>query len=267
MKPTSSPAALAILATTALSACGGDTIGPGTALPGIEGVWRATEAGVEETTLRLSADGTVHVVAADLRGRVCTSDTGAWTSDGGRLVLRLASEGDGAEPDLRSFDYAAAGGTLVLTTGGQSTTYLPATSVPSCLSYGFGSWQGTLSARIDDVPWAFRNISVDTGGIGAGRLEILACFDTAPTCETEEAVLRLKLSATGPLTPGAYPLGDASSGFYGLVNLFPDDPDFPGFDSLRLLPTGAFVLTSIAEERVVATFEFRANETAAPSPW
>ena len=138
-------------------------------------------------------------------------------------MLRLTPPGGGAGSDVRSFDYEMSGGSLLLTTDGPTTTYLPAASVPSCMSYGFGSWQGTLRARIDDVPWTFTNISVDTRRIGAGTLEILACLDTDPDCGPDNVVLLLQVNTPGVLTPGNYPLGDQSSGFYGLVNLFPDD--------------------------------------------
>ncbi|MBT8403510.1 MAG: hypothetical protein KJP18_06615, partial [Gemmatimonadetes bacterium] len=233
----------------------------------LDGLWRATEAGIFETTIKLSADGTAHLVEADFTGLSCTSADGSWTADDGRLVLRLTPAGGAANSDVRSYDVEVSQGRLTLARGGESTTFVPVSSVPSCVSYGFGSWEGTLSARIDGVPWTFTNLSVDTERVRAGSLVILACLDTATSCTPDNVVLLLQVNgAAGPLTPGTYPLGDISSGFYGLVNLFPDDPDFPGFDSLRLTPTGALTLTSVADERIVATFEFRANERASNAP-
>ncbi len=257
----------AFLVATTLSACGESPTEPDSAAPArVDGVWQATEPDVREMTIELSADGTARLVEADLSGLACTSSAGSWTSDGDRLVLRLTPTGETSDPEIRSFDYDVSEGTLVLTTGAQSATYRPASGVPSCVTYGFGTWQGTLRARIDDVPMTFTNISVNTERIRAGSVEILACLDTDSSCETDNVVLLLQVTAPGVLTPGTYPLGDQSSGFYGLVNLFPDDPDFPGFDSLRLSPTGAFLLTSIGPERVVASFEFRANERATNAP-
>ena len=251
-----------------LVACGSDTTGPDApVMTPLDGLWRATEAGVLETTIKLGTDGSAHLVEADFAGLSCTSAAGSWSSDEDRLVLRLTPAGGAANSDVRSYDVEVSQGRLVLTRSGESTTFVSAPAVPSCVSYGFGSWQGTLSARIGDVPWTFTNITIDTERIQAGSLVILACLDTATSCTTDNVVLLLQVNGVaGPLTPGTYPLGDISSGFYGLVNLFPDDPDFPGFDSLRLTPTGALVLTSITDERIVATFEFRANERASNAP-
>ena len=181
-------------------------------------------------------------------------------------MIRLAAAEGGSSSDVRSLDYQVSDGNLVLTLNGRATAYRPAPDVPSCMSYGFGRWEGTLRARIDDTVWSFTNISVDTQGVQAGSLEILACPDTAPACGIEDVVLRLRVNTPGTLTPGSYALGDQSSGFYGLVNPFPDDPDFPGFDSLRLSPTGVFLLLAITETSVSASFEFRANERATNAP-
>jgi hypothetical protein len=250
---------------TALCACG--STGPEVTAPTLDRVWYATEPGVEETTIELETDGSVRVIEADLTGRSCTSSAGVWTSDGSRLVLRLTPADGAVESDVRSFDYEVFGDSLVLDGGGTSTTFVPVSRAPSCVSYGFGAWQGTLSASIDDVPSTFTNLSVATDELGVGIVQILACPEGAAPCQEEDAVLVLRISAPpGPLTPGSYPLGDKQNGFYGLINPFPDDPDFPGFDTLRLAPSGVFLLTSVAEDWVVGTFEFRANERANNSP-
>jgi hypothetical protein len=262
--PTTRTLSGAVLA-AALVACGATE--PEAMPPSLDGVWLAAEAGVEETTIELRTDGAARFVASDFSGFSCASSSGAWTSDGSRLSLRLTPPGGPAESDVRSFDYEVFPDSLVLTRGGASATFVPVTRVPSCVSYGFGTWQGTLSARIDGVPETFGNLSVATGAVGAGTLVILACPDAATSCGERNAALILRVnSPPGPLTPGNYPLGDIASGFYGLINPFPDDPDFPGFDSLRLLPTGAIVLSSVAEDWVYGTFEFRANERASNAP-
>ena len=255
----------AAIGAAALSACGSTE--PDLTMASLDRVWRATDSGVGEVTLVLRSDGEAHLVDADLAGQSCTSSAGTWTSDGSRLVLRLTPPDGPMESDVRSFDYEVFDDRLLLTSGGASTTFVPATRVPSCVSYGFGAWDGTLSARIDDVPRSFTNLSIATEAVGAGSLVILACPDPASSCREQNAELILRLNTTsGPLTPGNYALGDAGSGFYGLINPFPDDPDFPGFDSLRLLPTGAFLLSSISEDWVAGTFEFRANERASNAP-
>ena len=64
----------------------------------------------------------------------------------------------------------------------------------------------------------------------------------------------------GPLTPGTYPVQPDGVSFFALIDPFPDDATFPGFNTERLLPPGEFVLTTVAEDRIVGTFEFRANE-------
>jgi len=249
----------------ALAGCGSTE--PDATPASLDRVWRATEAGAEETTIDLGTDGAARVVDADFSGLSCTSSAGAWTSDGSRLVLRLTPPGGPAESDVRSFDYEVFQDSLVLTSGGASTTFVPAARVPSCVSYGFGTWEGTLSARIDDVPQTFTNISVATEEISTGTLEILACPDAVTPCGRDDAMLVLRLrSPSGPVTPGNYPLGDLQTGFYGLIDPFPDDPEFPGFDTLRLAPAGAFLLSSVAEDGVVGTFDFRANERANNSP-
>ncbi len=255
-------AALAIV----LVACG-STEPEVTASAPLDRVWRATEAGVSETVLELNAGGTARLVEADLAGRGCTASSGSWTSDGTSLVLRLTPRGGAPESDVRTFDYDVSNDRLVLSRAGTSTTFARGSSVPSCVSYGFGSWQGTLSARIDDVSWTFSNFTVDAEGVRGGTLVIVACSDAAVGCDPTNAVMILRVTTpSGGLTPGSYPLGTIDSGFYGLVNLFPDDPDFPGFDSLRLTPSGAMLLIDAAEDRIEATFEFRANERASNAP-
>jgi hypothetical protein len=254
-------------ASLALALMGCGVTEPDAAPASLDRVWRATEAGVEETTIELRPDGAARFVDSDFSRFSCASSPGAWTSDGSRLVLRLTPPGGAAQSDVRSFDYEVFQDSLVLTSGGASTTFIPGTRVPSCVSYGFGTWEGTLSARIDGVPQTFENISVETGAIAAGTVVILACPDAATLCGDQNAMLVLRInSPAGPLTPGNYTLGDISAGFYGLINPFPDDPDFPGFDSLRLLPTGAFQLSLVSEDWVFGTFEFRANERASNAP-
>jgi len=247
-----------------LLSCGGPTEPEVPGLP-VDGVWRSAVADVAETTLQLGTDGTARLVEADYAERSCRSSEGTWSVRDGRLDLRLTDGEPGS--NARTFSYEVTSSRLVLTDASVTTTFSRATGVPACVSYGFGSWRGTLSARINDVPWTFTNVSVDTENIGGGRLALQACLDDATSCGPDNVVLVLQVNATaGSLAPGTYPLGDIGSGFYGLVNLFPGDPEFPGFDSLRLTPTGALTLTAIAEERIVATFEFRANERASNAP-
>lgn len=248
-----------------LASCGSTE--PDLAPAPLDRIWRASQPGLEETTLELASDGSVRLVEADYAGRSCTASAGTWTSDGSRLELRLTPPGGSVASDVRTFDYQVSDDKLVLARNGAGRIFARATGVPSCVSYGFGTWTGTLSARINDVPWVFSSISVDAEGVRAGTLEIVGCLDTATVCQVDNAVLLVRVNATsGSLTPGSYPLGDITTGFYGRVNLFPDDPVFPGFDSLRLLPTGAIQLVSVSEDRIVATFEFRANERASNAP-
>lgn len=258
-------AAAGLAAALCLGACGSTEPDPTPAA--LDRVWQATQEGVEEVTIELDADGSARVVDADYTDRSCASSSGVWTSDGSRVVLRLTPPGGAPESDVRSFDYEVSEDSLVLTGGGASTTYVPTGDVPSCVSYGFGSWQGTLSAEVDGVAETYTNFAVTADPLDAGRIEVLACPDTVTTCALADAMLVLRVNAPSPpLAPGGYPLGDTENGFYALINPFPSDPAFPGFDTLRLTPPGAFLLTSVSEEWVVGTFEFRANERANNSP-
>jgi hypothetical protein len=47
--------------------------------------------------------------------------------------------------------------------------------------------------------------------------------------------------------------------FYGLFHPTPGDPDFLGFDTTRLSPPGAFVVSNVTPERIAGTFEFQGN--------
>jgi hypothetical protein len=174
----------------------------------------------------------------------------------------LSLTGD-AGPEQRSYTYEVFSDRLVLTAGGETSTYRPAAAVPECRSYDFATWTGTLTAEIDGLEQVFTNVSV-TPALAAGLLEVRACPTPGRSCAVGDAELILSIDAPpGPLAAGTYPIQNNAIGepnFFALIDPFPADSTFPGFNTERLEPPGAFDLTSVSETRVVGTFEFRANE-------
>jgi len=250
---------LCFLAPAFLSACGSTE--PEVVPAPLERIWRASDSALE-TTFRLDATGSVALVEAALAVRSCEEYSGSWTADGTRLVLRLTPVAGGSGAEERTFTYEVFEDRLVLTSGGDTSTFRPASDLADCRSYDFGTWTGTLSAEIDGVAQAFANISVTTA-LTSGILEVRACPDAGPTCEIRDAELVLNVDAPpGPLSVGTYSVQNipGAPNFFALHDTHPEVSAFPGFNTERLLPPGEFVLRTVTEDRVVGTFSFRANE-------
>ena len=223
--------------------------------PAVEGVWQSSTA-ERERTLQLGTDGSLSEVDADFVGLACSAASGTWTATETTLTLTV-----GSSPE--AVGYQVFSDSLVLGSGAAAETYLPVSTLPDCGGYDFRRWTGTLTADIDSVAQSFANISVTTA-ISSGVLEIRACPSAGPSCEVRDAELILKIDAPpGPLTTGSYPIQNNAIGqpnFFALIDPFPADTTFPGFNTERREPPGVFDLTSLSDTRVVGTFEFRANE-------
>jgi hypothetical protein len=252
-------AVLFALAAAALGACSSDPTDPVVEPPPLERIWRATTT-TFESTIELETGGAAAVVDAAFDARTCAEFGGSWTSDATRLELSLTGD---AGPEQRSYTYEVFSDRLELTAAGETTTYRPATTLPTCSSYDFRSWTGTLTAEVDGLAQSFANISV-IPALSAGLLEVRACPTAGPSCEVGDAELILKIDAPpGPLTAGTYPIQNNAIGqpnFFALIDPFPADTTFPGFNTERLEPPGVFDLTSVSDTRVTGAFEFRANE-------
>jgi hypothetical protein len=249
---------IAASALLVMSACGdSDPTEPETppAAPDVDGVWQSSTAD-RERTLQLLADGSLSEVEADFVGLACAATSGTWTATETTLTLNL-----GSSPQTVGYEVYA--DSLVLGSGSSAETYRPVSVVPDCGGYDFRRWTGTLTADIDSVSQTFANVSV-TAAISSGLLEIRACPTEGPSCEVRDAELILKIDAPpGPLTAGSYPIQNNAIGqpnFFALIDPFPADPTFPGFNTERKEPPGVFDLTSLSDTRLVGTFEFQANE-------
>jgi hypothetical protein len=244
----------------ALAACG--TTDPEVVEAPLARIWQSSGTGAREVSLRLVPGGETALVEADLTARTCRSRSGSWSRANGRLALSLSGGGASMPAEERAFTYRVYADSLVLDGTDGTTTYRPATRMPTCVEYGFGTWTGTLSAAVDGVDRDFGDVSV-RAAVGSGVLEITSASRPCPTCEPEQVELLLVLDASpGALTEGSYTVQNvpgADRTFYALHDTHPGDTTFPGFDTSRLSPPGTFVLTSVAVDRVVGTFSFRAN--------
>ena len=165
-------------------------------------VWRADVAGGEETTLQLAPGGSAVLVEAVLDVESCLARTGSWSRSGDRLALALQASAT-TPAEERSYDVQVYPDSLVLVEGGARTSFRPASRVPSCVEYGFGSWTGTLRADVDGVTQDFDDVAV-RATIASGGLEITSRFRPCPACEPEAVELLLVRDASpGQLEAGA----------------------------------------------------------------
>lgn len=227
----------------------------------IDGTWQRTEAG-SETTIRFAEDGTFHRVAADLAGSSCASSSGTWRRDDATLTISLTTIVN--EPVNFTEQYALTldAATLELTGAASAGTYTRAMSLPSCVDYGFGIWDGDFTADIDGVAVVFSvvDVVIDVeGGSATIAGEDLGCASCPDG--RREILLRID-SQPDPLSSGTFTVNNdpgATSTFYALYHPDPESASFIGFDTTRLAPPGTFGLSAIGPERIAATFDFRAN--------
>lgn len=244
---------VAALVMVAVVGCGDETpMAPGSLTP--EGVWLLEDAGVRETTVRLTDDGSFSRVVADLVGQTCVSSSGRWRVTGDVLTLTVTTRANQPVSESEQYGLAVQASELLLDGGAAPGRYVRGTSMVSCVDYAFGSWIGVLSAEVDGVELAFQVGAVDLD-VDRGELAVDGSHD--------ERLLSLRVDGSpGPLDARTFTVQNvpgASDTFYGLYHPDPASTVFSGFDTTRLSPTGSLTLTSIAPERIVATFSFRAN--------
>lgn len=222
------------------------------------GIWRFSDAN-SEITVELALDGTFQRVDAALAAMQCGRDGGTWSSTGDQLVLSLDATSGGGQ---QRFTFSVDGGVLSLTDAAGGTRLYPSVSRGvSCVDYGFGSWEGTLSASVDGEAFTFADVDVVLD-IEGGSLRVTSLWRPCPTCPTEDPELIVEIDAPGDLEPGTYTVQNfagAEMTMFGFFHPDPGDPDFEGFSTERLSPPGEFVLTAVAPESVSATFSFRGN--------
>ncbi|NNF27802.1 MAG: hypothetical protein HKN73_11325 [Gemmatimonadetes bacterium] len=246
------------LGVVVLTACGSAVDVP---VPDVEdptGIWRYSTSG-SEVTLELDDDGTFQRVTASLAEMQCGRDAGGWSVSDDALVLDLdVSSGGGQD----RFTFSVEGASLSVTdAAGAVRLFTPAPRGASCVDYGFGSWEGAVSATIDGEARVFDDIEVVID-IEGGSLRVTSLWRPCPTCPTEDPQLIVEVEAPGELETGTYTVQNfagAEMTMFGFFHPVPDDPDFEGFSTERLSPPGDFVLTDVADERVSATFSFRGN--------
>ena len=139
--------------------------------------------------------------------------------------------------------------------------FTPVPRGASCVDYGFGSWEGAVSATIDGEARVFDDIEVAID-IEGGFLRVASLWRPCPTCPTEDPQLTVEVEAPGELEAGTYTVQNfagAEMTMFGFFHPDPGAPAFEGFSTERLSPPGEFVLTAVADERVSATFSFRGN--------
>lgn len=245
------------LGVVVFAACGSAVDVP---VPDVEdptGIWRYSDTG-SEVTLELDADGTFQRVTASLAEMECGRDAGGWSVSEGALVLDLAASGGGQD----RFTFSVDGASLSLTDApGAVRLFTPAPRGASCVDYGFGAWEGSVSATIDGEARVFEDIEVLIG-IEGGSLRVTSLWRPCPTCPPEDPWLIVEVEAPGELETGTYTVQNfagAEMTMFGFFHPDPADPAFEGFSTERLSPPGDFVLTDVADERVAATFSFRGN--------
>lgn len=247
----------AVIATTA---CGSTSLAPEP--PGIEGVWRQTEAGVAEQSIRFSEEGTFQRVAANLTDLTCASSSGTWRLDGTSLTLDVTVIANESVSRTESYSITVDGSGLSLAGGASAGTYGPRTSIPSCVDYGFGVWDGSLSAEVDGVDVMFAVVDVDID-VEGGSATIVGEDLTCSSCPDGRREILLRIEGQpDPLLPGTFTVNNdpgASDTFYALYHPDPGSAAFTGFDTTRLAPPGTFELLQTGPERIEGRFDFRAN--------
>jgi hypothetical protein len=227
-----------------------------------DGIWQSSTSGLFETTLQLNADGSAALVEADLSAESCGDAVGTWDADQTTLRLILTPSGGAPSSDRRTYAYEAFADSLVLTDDGNRTVFRPRAGGRTCVDYGWGSWEGTLSAEVDGAARTFGAVRISMA-IAAGRLEITSYAPSCDTCALGDPELVLRIDgAPDPLGPRTFVVDNvpgARNTFFGFHHTHPGDPDFLGFNTDRLSPTGTFTLQAIAPDRVRATFSFRGN--------
>lgn len=242
----------------ALAACGSPVDVPDPVEDDPTGVWQFSDTN-EEITLELDADGTFQRVTAATTAMQCGRDSGSWSVNDDALVLSLDATSGGGQD---RFTFSVDGAVLILSeTGGAPRSFSTVAAGASCVDYGFGDWEGTLSATIDGDPLAFADVEVEVD-IEGGSLRIVSLWRPCPTCPTEDPQLILEIDAPGELETGTYSVQNfvgAEMTMFAFYHPVPDDPDFEGFSTERLTPPGEFALMAVADESVSATFSFRGN--------
>ena len=251
-------AILALSAAVVVAGC--DTTEPTVEPSDPAGVWQAAEPDVSEVTLELAANGSFERISADLAARTCVRSAGRWSASDGTLVLEVTEE-DGASATRREeLGYRLVAGGLELSGDGATTTFAAVGEMPSCVDYGWGEWTGRLEAEVDGVVRAFGNLEVALD-VAGGSMVVRAY--PCPDCPRDEPELVLEIDAgTEALEPATYPVDnvpDAVRTFFALYHPDPGNPDFQGFTTERLSPPGEFVLSGVADDRILGTFFFQGN--------
>lgn len=240
-----------------LAACGGESVvAPVPSNP--QGIWRATQPGLSESTIRLASDGTFTRVVANLAGSECESASGTWRVDGETLRVQISTVSNAPASVVENYAFSLEAGRLRLDGSGSTEEFSGISSMVSCVDYGFGSWGGLLRAEVDGVQIDFDVVAVRVD-VGGGTVEIEGLYSSG--ADQRQLVLQID-GSPGPLEPGGFTVQNvpgATDTFYALYHPEPGSATFSGFDTTRLLPPGTFTLGAVASERVVAGFTFRAN--------
>lgn len=239
-------------------ACGGTVDVPEPEIGDPTGVWQFSDATVE-ITLELDEGGTFQKVEAATSAMLCGRDSGDWSVSADALVLDADPTSGGGQ---ERFTFSVEGTSLSLTdASGATRVFMAVPSGLSCVDYGFGAWEGTVSASIDGEARTFDDLVVDLD-VEGGSLRLTSLYRPCPTCPTEDPELVIEIEAPGALVAGSYTVQNfagAEMTMFGFFHPDPTNPDFEGFSTERLSPPGETVVTAVADERVSATFTFRGN--------
>jgi len=243
----------------------------------LEGIWQSTVASVSETTVLFLPNGTLKIVEADFPFESCTTGTGTWSLEGTTLVLNIRVDGFSENSKVAVENR---GGTLAITVDGETEVFRPVTQMVGCIKYGWGRWQGTLSALtpggVQDfasnldiqilLPPEFGLFQIISWAQGPDE----GC-DGAPGCLFDQTRLLLngevQSGGDGALRLGSYDLeGSPSSVGFFQGKYWTDPADVEsGFEASRCFPTcgapqpgasGSFVLTFVEPDRIAGTFLF-----------
>jgi hypothetical protein len=233
------------------ASCG--TTEPVDPLQDVFGAWSSVDA-TRSTTAVFREDGTALVVDADLGSQVCSSSPGVWDRAERWITFRDAGGAGSIE-----FELAEDGERLVSADLGRSLSRSFGASEPSCVSFGWGQWEGEVSALVDGTPVSFGPFDVQMS-VSSGVMELRGLCDGCAMV-APELVLRIDASP-GPLERGEFTVQNvpgATRTLFGFHHTHPGHPSFLGFNTDRLSPPGTLTLTDVTPERVAATFSFRGN--------
>lgn len=245
----------------------------------LEGVWQLTLTNDSEETIRFNPNGTLDIIQADLAAESCRAGTGTWSLDSTHLSVSTLFDG-ASEQSEHEVDMSGSN-RLLVSEDDVTDEYTRLAVMPSCVDYGWGRWEGTLSAFIEGVEQSFdsnRDVTMELME-GYGGFSVMSWVEGPDSCGNPSCPQigpRFLVSLKGPaivegagMPVGAYQVDGSPDDLHYFIGKFwpdPYDAEF-GFEAYELIAgsSGTFELTEIGVDRIAGTFSFTGVSLAGDS--